>query len=120
MRKAGTEELLKSDQPIVEYFPVSRVLYNLHEKRGQHGELLSPPSIKVSYICGVQMFNEWVCLEHAGMAGKRARDWWRQRHGTEPPASTYEALLSVQQSRVPSKIRVHVNKKYPEVLGYEF
>lgn len=119
-RQASTEEIMRSDAPIVEYFEVSRVLYNLHEKRGKDDELLSPPSIKVSYICGLQMFNEWVCLEHKGMASKRARDWWRQRMGTEPPSSTYEALLSVQQARIPSKIRVHVNKKYPEVLGYEF
>lgn len=120
VKTAATHELLKSDAPQVEYFSVSRVLYNLHEKRGQSGELLSPPSIKVSYICGLHMFNEWICIEHGGMAGKKARDWWRQRMGTEPPSSTYEALLSVNQSRVPSKIRVHVNKKYPEILGHEF
>jgi DNA repair protein RadD len=121
VRNAGTEELLRSDAPIVEYFPVSRVLYNLHEKRNREtGELLSPPSIKVSYICGIRMFDEWICIEHGGMAGKKAREWWRQRMGTEPPVTTYEALMQVQQSRVPSKVRVHVNKKYPEVLGYEF
>lgn len=121
VRHAGTEELLKSDAPVVEYFPVSRVLYNLHEKRNKEtGELLSPPSIKVSYICGIRMFDEWICLEHGGYAGRKARDWWRQRQGSEPPTSTYEALMQVHNSRVPSKIRVHVNKKHPEVLSYEF
>lgn len=121
VRHAGTEELLKSDLPVVEFYPVQRVLYNLHEKRDRiTGDLLSPPSIKVSYICGVRMFNEWICLEHGKMAGKKARDWWRQRMGTEPPATTYEALQQVQGLRVPSRIRVHVNKSFPEVLGYEF
>lgn len=120
VRSAATEEVLRSDAPIVEYMQVSRVLYNLHEKRGNNGELITPPSIKVSYICGIQMFNEWVCLEHGGMAGKKARDWWRQRMGTEPPTSTYEALANIQGLRIPSKVRVHLNKKYPEILGYDF
>lgn len=120
VHSASTEEVLKSDMPVVEYFTVSRVLYNLHEKLGKEGQLLSPPMIKVSYICGLQMFNEYICLEHKGYARSKAREWWRQRMGKEPPESTYEALQMVNQARVPSRVRVHVNKKYPEVLGYEF
>ena len=111
---ASNTELLRSDLPIVEYFPVSRVLYNLHEKEG------APPSIKVSYFCGFQMFNEWVCLEHKGMPAKKARDWWRQRHQSEPPDTTHEALRRVSELRVPAKVRVWTNKKYPEVLSYEY
>lgn len=121
VRHAATDELLRNDSPVVEYYPVKRVLYNLHEKRDRTtGELLSPPSIKVSYICGIRKFDEWVCLESKGLALRKAREWWRQRMGEEPPVSTYEALRSIQHARVPSKIRVHVNLKFPEVLGYEF
>lgn len=113
-------QVLASDAPIVEYFNVQRVLYNKHEKKNAEGFLISPPSIKVSYFCGLQMFTEWVCLEHSGMAGKRARDWWRQRHAEEPPATTYEALQRTRELKVPARIRVWTNKKYPEVLGYEY
>lgn len=117
---AGTDELLRSDAPVVEYFDVQKVIYNLHEKRNNDGILVSPPSIKVSYFCGFQMFNEWVCLEHNGLPGKRARDWWRQRHHAEPPATTNEALRHVSELRVPSRVRVWTNKKYPEVLSAEW
>jgi DNA repair protein RadD len=117
---ADASELLRIEAPIVEYFKVSKVLYNLHEKKDKEYKRLSPPSIKVSYFCGFQMFNEWVCLEHSGLAGKRARDWWRQRHATEPPLTTHEALQRVAELRVPSRIRVWTNKRYPEVLGHEF
>ncbi len=114
-KKASLAELIKSDNaPIVEYFNVHKVIYNLHIKEG------SPPSIKVSYFCGLQMFNKWVCLEHNGLTGKHARDWWRQHHYEEPPITTYEALKRVNELRVPNNIRVHINKKYPEVLGYEY
>lgn len=113
-KHAGTEALLRSDSPIVEYFNVQKVIYNLHEKENK------PPSIKVNYFCGLQMFTEWVCLEHPGLTGKRARDWWRERHIEEPPITTYEALRRTKELRVPSKIRVWINKPYPEILGYEY
>lgn len=111
---AATDELLRSDLPVVEYFDVSRVIYNRHQKEG------SPATIKVSYFCGMQKFDEWVCFEHAGFAGKKARDWWRQRHTGEPPNTTDEVLQIVSTLRVPRRIRVWVNKKYPEVLSYEY
>lgn len=117
---AGTHEVMRSSQAVVEYFDVNRVVYNLHEKRNREGVLMSPPSVKISYICGLRMFHEWVCLEHNGLPGKRARDWWRQRHSEEPPITTHEALRRVAELRVPARIRVLVNQKYPEVLSAEW
>ena len=117
---ASEVPILKSDAPIVDYFKVDRVIYNLHEKKSKEGVLISPPSIKVSYFCGLQMFNEWVCLEHPGMPGKRARDWWRQRHAEEPPQYTHEALRRTRELKMPATVRVWVNKPYPEILGYEY
>jgi DNA repair protein RadD len=117
---ADASELLRIEQPIVEYFPVTKVIYNLHEKKDKEGIKTSPPTIKVSYFCGFQMFNEWICLEHKGLAGHKARSWWRQRHTSEPPNTTREALYYVSSLRVPSRIRVWTNKRYPEILSHEF
>jgi DNA repair protein RadD len=117
---ADATELIRSDAPVVEYFNVSRVLYNLHEKKDKGGARINPPSVRVSYICGLQMFQEWVCLEHAGLAGHKARNWWRQRHVSEPPNTTREALQFVSELRMPRRIRVWTNKKFPEVLSHEF
>lgn len=117
---AGTDEVLRGTAPVVEYFQVSKVIYNLHEKKDKEGNLTSPPSIKVTYFCGLQAFSEWICLEHGGPVAHRAREWWKQRHSNEPPKSTHMALQYVSQFRAPSQIRVHVNKKFPEILGYEF
>lgn len=119
-RTAGEEQLLRSDAPIVEYFDVQRVIYANHEKKNKEGISVSPPTMKVSYFCGLQMFSEWVCLEHPGLAGHKAREWWRQRHGEEPPQTTWQALQRTRELKQPRSIRVWVNKKYPEVLGYEF
>lgn len=111
---AGTEELLRSNVPQIETFNVERVLYGLHEKDG------SPPMIQVSYLCGIRMFKEFVCLEHEGHASKLARDWWRIRMGTvEAPPTTAEALKWISKLAEPRRIRVWINKKYPQVMGYE-
>ena len=111
---AGTDALLRSDAPIIEYFNVDRIIYHRHEKVG------SPPIIKVSYYIGLRRFTEYVCLEHSGWAKKRSMDWWRKRHSIEPPLTTDEALCYVSQLRVPKKIRVWLNKKFPEIMGVEW
>lgn len=117
---AGTAAPLRSDAPIVEYFDVQKAIYNLHEKRDANGNLTKPPMIKVSYFCGLRMFNEYVMLEHNGLAGKKSRDWWRVRHAEEPPPTTHQALQKISELRTPKKIRVIVNRKYPEILSAEW
>lgn len=111
---AGTDAILRSDLPQIETFAVTRVLYAPHDKTG------SPQSLKVTYFCGMQMFREFVCLEHPGYAKHIAHQWWKQRHKTEPPASIKEALSIQSQLKVPRRIRVWVNKKFQEIVGVEF
>jgi len=112
---ASTEELIAQSMPQVEVFRVDKVVYFEHRKEGR------PPSIKVSYYCGLRLFQEWICLEHEGYARKRARDWWRRRSGVvEPPESTAEGLSRLKELRTPTHVRVWINKKQPEVMGYEY
>ena len=111
---ASTDDLIRGDRPVVEYFEVTNVLYQKHEKTGK------PPSMKVSYLCGLQMFSEWVCFEHGGYAKKNAHDWWRQRSNLAIPETTDEALSEASGLRKPDKIRVWVNKAYPEILSVEW
>lgn len=113
-KSAGDDKLLREDADITKHFEVQRAIYAMHNKPN------SPPTMKVSYFCGYQVFNEWVCLEHSGLAGKRARDWWRQRHLEDPPQFIWEALQRSSELRVPSRIRVIVNKNYPEIVGHEY
>ena len=112
---AHTDAALRSDVPIIDSFNVDKVIYHRHTKVG------SPPSIKVSYFSGIRRFTEYVCIEHkAPFVRKKAMDWWRVRHAIEPPKTTDEALAYVSQLRVPTKIRVWVNRKYPEIMGTEW
>lgn len=113
---ASTDELIAGDTPVVESLAVQRVVYRRHEKLGR------PPTLRVDYYCGLRRFSEWVCFEHPGFPGKKARDWWRA-HTTEtspPPATVEEALSRLKEIETPSHIRVWLNRKYPEVLGHDF
>ncbi len=115
----GTDEIIRSTvtepMPIIEQFNVLTAVYAKHE-----GKFGKPPTLKATYFSGMTAFKEYVCLEHPGMAGKIARDWWRRRHKEEPPATVDEALGRISELRTPKTIRVHVNKKYPEILSADF
>lgn len=115
---AGTDELLRSDLPVVEYFDVSRVVYSPHKAKASGKNL-----IKVSYFCeGLRTFYEYVTVEGEGLQRKMGRDWFRQRAPVEPPLTNEEVLANSQYLRTPRRIRVWLNTKYPRVLpeGTEF
>lgn len=118
--KSGTDELIKSaatePTPIIETFPVLNTIYLKNE-----GKFGKPSTIKVVYFTATGKYNEFVCLEHNGMAGKMARDWWRRRIASEPPATIDAALPFVSNLKCPRFIRVHTNlKPWPAILGVEF
>lgn len=117
---SGTEELIRKavieETPIIETYNVDRAIYVKNISRTG-----KPPTLKATYLAmGRQPYSEWICLEHSGMAGKMARDWWRKRSPLEPPATIDEALQHIANLRCPRFIRVHTNKKHPEILGVEF
>jgi DNA repair protein RadD len=114
---ADTRALVVGDLPEVDSFEVTAVHYAVHTKAG------SPPSLKVTYLCGLRRFNEWVCLEHvhAPLARHKARQWWRERTGNaEPPDTVAEAMQHLTTLAKPAEIRVWHNRKHPQVMGAVF
>ncbi len=113
---ASTAELIKGDLPIVETFKIEHINYTVHIKDGAR------PSMKLAYYCGFKMFTQYVCVEHEGFAGKKARDWFKERlpKGISYPATTAAALAIAQDYLTPTHMRVWVNRKYPEILCFCF
>jgi DNA repair protein RadD len=118
--KAGTDELIKAAiteaTPIIQTMDVLGAHYEKHKSRLG----VKPPTLKVTYYTRGLPYREWICLEHTGLAGKMARDWWRKRHREEPPETIDAALLKISELRCPRYIRVHVNKLHPEIIAAEF
>jgi DNA repair protein RadD len=123
---ATTEEMLKDNAPIFEWFDINRVHYSIGISKKRED---AKPYLKVGYVCGLRMFHEFVFLDAGGSAGHNAREWWRKRHEYEPPTpktchpfeSATHAAMSVQsQLRVPRRVKVQLNTQYPIVHSVEY
>lgn len=94
---------------------VMRVRYDRHEKIGK------PPSLRVTYQCGLRRVSEWICLEHSGMARAKAVRWWQDRApGTPAPRTIEEALPLAFSLPTPTSITIDETNKFPEITSYEF
>jgi DNA repair protein RadD len=118
--KAYDDEIVMSDLPQLEWFRVDHVYYTQHTKR--NAQPTDRPSIKATYHCGLRTFVEFVHIEAMGFARKKAMDWWKRRFPNVEivPSTVNLAMGFVDQLIPPKRIEVIVNRKYPEVVGYEF
>ena len=111
---SSTAELIKKDTPEIKEYDIDHITYRQHNKQGR------PPSMKVSYYCGLARFSEYVCIEHENFAGRKAREWWRNRSNRPAPESTTEMLDLMESVNVSRSLRVWINKKYPEITDHCF
>jgi len=117
---AGSDVILASNE--ARWVDVDSVTYALHKKNN------APTSVLVRYHCGLQMFKEWICIEHNGFAGHRAKHWVKIRaksnEGDLPesdmPISAKDLLDISKKLRTPKQIKVKTANKYPEILEAEF
>lgn len=99
----------------VNRYEVSRVGYACHKKPG------SPDSMRVDYFSGIRrVASEWVCLQHGGFAGEKARGWWMRRAFDAAPATVAEALAQTCNLSTPSAVIVSEIGKYPEIIKFEW
>jgi len=111
---AGTDELIaRPTAPRTENYIVDRMVATKHISRA--GGI----SLKISYWCGLQTFNEWIHLESSKWRGK-AEAWWGRMSGEDCPATVDEALLLADFLVKPEKIQVFFSGDYPEVRDRYF
>ncbi len=113
--QASDLELIRTSAHQVAMFPVERVNYDVYTPVDK------PSMLKVSYICGLRQFTEYICFEHSGYALHKAHEWWKRRAKTEQaPPTTKDAFQVAPMLKVPNAIRVWLDKKpYAEILDYE-
>lgn len=100
---------------------VTSVRYDRHEKEGK------PPSMMVTYQCGLRRHREWVCFEHGGFARQKAIIWWLTNRSEEsktkltvPPVTVDEALGRLNELAKPTEIAFKTAGKYTEVVRTQF
>ena len=97
-------------------YPVTDVRYARHTKPG------APDIIRADYFSGLRkVAAEWVCLDHPGFAGEKARQWWARRAPREfLPGSVDQALEWIRTGyvlRTPLEITVNESGRWPEIIG---
>lgn len=98
-------------------YPVSDVTVSRHVKNGV-------ASLCVAYRCGIQLFREWVCLDHEGYAREKAEMWWKARFGDDSHVpSVDEALedmfLGYEIKKRTESVTVKKVGKYNEIIRYK-
>lgn len=83
---------------------------------GKNGK---PPTLRVTYQCGLRRVSEFVCLEHGGYARGKALAWWIERSDRRDVPRTVEEALGRcwTELRVPVSVQVDDTDKYPSVLS---
>ena len=101
-----------------EVMSVDNVTVDLHRKVG------SPDSLRVSYRCGMIMAREWVCLDHTGYAGKKAKLWWGARFGWDNcegitvESAMQDMFLAQTLSSITESVTVTRSGKYFNIVGH--
>lgn len=113
-KSASTATLVKEDIAVVVDHEVLNVVY---QKNVNRGDPTKPPTLKVTYHCGIATFSEFVCLMHSDWAGRKAYKWWKNRTTLPLPSTIDDALEIISTLKVPTNIRVQTNKKFPEILN---
>lgn len=114
--RADTAPVLSGAKPAETWVRVDHVGYARHEKAG------SPPSLRVTYQCGLLQHREWWCFEHGGYAQEKAHFLWKQhaRGQSGIPRDTMEAMRRTNELRRPTEIMVRKAGKYFEVAKRRF
>ncbi len=109
--KASGKSIL-SDEP--QTLKVDTVYVARHTKTG------SPDSLRVQYRCGAGMYREWVCLDHEGYAGEKAKDWVRKRGLTEFTVNDALNNMFLSQSILEYTKTITIKKigKHYEIIAY--
>jgi DNA repair protein RadD len=107
-------------KPDVRTLKVDKVIYRLHTKAGK------PDSVKVDYLCGMQVMTEWVCFSHNGFARSKAAKWFQDRCPAgfaTLPGSTKQFFDWIEGGMVlnlPTEITVNMGGEFKEITSQKF
>jgi DNA repair protein RadD len=102
----------------LEDFVVDNIYYTQYLKRNP--EPGTRPVLRILYRCGFQEFVEYIPFEGTGRG--RGIKLWKERFpgATGAPETVNEAMAYIRYLKNPTRIRVNMAKKYPEVVHCEY
>lgn len=94
-------------------YAVGRVEYQKYEKAGK------PPSLKVTYHCGISTFSEWIPIQDERPFVKKHAVQWFWARGMMCPNTVDEALEMATTIPDPDYITVKMDGKYWRVIDVQ-
>ena len=118
----ASDAAILSGQVTLTEYPVEDVAYSVHTKHGAPPD--HPRTMRVEYRIG---FNRWVsefiCVEHAGWARKKAESWWQRRSAVSVPDRAADAVdlasAGVLARTRAVTVRCVAGEQYDTVVGYD-
>src|SRR5690606_19012340 len=102
-----------------EILHVDEVSVHRHIKPG------SPDSLRVVYRSGLAQVREWICLDHTGFAGSKAKSWWAQRFDWKSAATITvnkaleDMLLADHLKSVTESVTIIRRGKFTEIINHK-
>ena len=116
-RKASNAAIMASQLAAkVTTYDITQVSYAKHKKEGK------ADSMRVDYYAGLRrVAQEWICFEHGGFAGEKARLWWARRSDIPSP-KTNDAIdiCNVAKIKEPTQITVDARGEFAQVVSYKW
>jgi DNA repair protein RadD len=109
-QEASTEEVMKSELPVIEVWPVTQVHVAVHKKQGK------PDSVRVSYYCMHNKVEEYLLVEHGDHMRRKAEHWWQRRTKDPMPRTADDAVRRIADFEPPTHIKVWTNTPYKKVM----
>lgn len=93
------------------------VRYYRHTKKKEPD---APPTMRVDYkINPIRWVSEWICIEHEGYAGIKARKWWSARSNDPFPLNVDRAIEVAEAGGLAQTLAVTIEergKDWPKII----
>jgi DNA repair protein RadD len=95
------------------WIEVTSTSFRIHHKRNVPS---APPSLCVTYLCGLTTYDEYISIERQGFARMCAEKWWFAFGGETPvPVTIREAIERKNELGRPLEIAVYRNDRWWKV-----
>lgn len=93
---------------------VDRIIVRRHRKEGK------PDSLRIDYATRMMTYSMWLALESETAGGYVRRKYQHLFYSGESPHTVEEAILNVEDIRIPGRIQVMKEGQYWRVIQHDF
>lgn len=111
-----------SEPDAIDDHEVIDIAFAVHRKRGAAAD--APRSMRVDYCVGKnEWHSEWICVEHSGIAERKALAWWTARSNDPMPSDAEQAVALAEAGSLADTERIRLRwktgERFPSFIAYK-